>query len=277
MKRTVLLLCMSCFATGQLAAQEVIDTMYLFCQYKSDCIKLTAQKRVKDLIRLEIGKKLSVSYSYYTCQWDSFYCQPDHGNKLSEAFQQARDRGDKNPFEAFLKYPSPKTLTIVYKNYPKGKMTIFDRIDDTEYTYPDNLNSQDWKLTADTLTVLGYPCIRAVCDWRGREYEAWFTPEIPVSEGPLKFGGLPGLIMKLQDADHEWSYELEGVQRINRPITLRPPLKQKSYKKTIRLNFLRGYRRFLNNMGSMLDAGSDMKLGITSGAGNTYDLMERDY
>lgn len=159
MKRTVLLLCMSCFATSQLAAQEVIDTMYLFCQYKSNCIKLTAQKRVKNLIRLEIGKKLSVSYSYYTCQWDSFYCQPDHSNKLPESFQQARDRGNKNPFEAFPKYPSPKTLTIVYKNYPKGK-------------------------------------------------------------------------------------------------------------KTIRLNFLRGYRRFLNNMGSLLDAGSDMKLGITSGAGN---------
>ena len=110
-----------------------------------------------------------------------------------------------------------------------------------------------------------------------RKYEAWFTPDIPVSEGPLKFGGLPGLIMKLSDNLQEWTYEIEGIQYLNRPIVMRAPVKEKAYQKTTRMKFLRGYRRFLNNMGAFIDASLEKPLGIKAGAGDKYDLMERDY
>jgi hypothetical protein len=43
------------------------------------------------------------------------------------------------------------------------------------------------------------------------------------------------------------------------------------------MKFLRGTRRFLNNLGSFVDAMSDTPLGIKAGAGDKYDLMERDY
>lgn len=253
-----------------------MDTMYLFCQYKAQTIKLTAQKKVTDLIRLEIGKKVSKSYSYDTFQYDVWTQTPEYKDELIKGFNEAKKQGGKNWLQN-LSLPTPRETATVYKNYSKRKMTVFDRIDKTEYRYTDELNTQEWKLESDTMTIMGYLCYKAVCQWRGRDYEAWYTPDIPVSEGPLKFGGLPGLIMKVGDSLQEWGYEIEGLENVNRTIIIRPPLRQKQYEKTTRLKFLRGYRRFLNNMGSFIDSSMEKPLGIKSGAGDKYDLMERDY
>ena len=278
MKKYVCLLLMFQLCNACLKAQEVVDTMYLFCQYKAQTIKLTAQKKMNDLIRLEIGKKISKSYSYETCLFDSASLAPNHSKELVKSITEARRQGGEDWLErAFAPFPKLRETATVYKNHPKGKITVLDRIDKTEYSYIDDLNSQEWKLETDTMTILGYLCYKAVCQWRGREYEAWYTPDIPVSEGPLKFGGLPGLIMKVGDSLQEWVYEIEGLENVNRPITMRPPLRQKKYEKTTRMKFLRGFRRFLNNLGSFADAMSDTPLGIKAGAGDKYDLMERDY
>ena len=261
-----------------LKGQEVLDTMYLFCQYKSQGIKLTAQKKTNDVIRLEIGKTLSKSYSYETCRFDSAQATPGYSKRRVDAITKARREGGEDWLErAFASFPKLLETATVYKNYPKGKMMVLDRINDTEYLYEDRMNTQEWQLQTDTMTIMGYLCQKAVCEWRGREYEAWFTPDIPVSEGPLKFGGLPGLIMKLSDNLQEWTYEIEGIQYLNRPIVMRAPVKGKAYQKTTRMKFLRGYRRFLNNMGAFIDASLEKPLGIKAGAGDKYDLMERDY
>ena len=265
-----------------LKGQEVLDTMYLFCQYEAQGVKLTAQKKVTDLIRLEIGKNVSKSYSYETCRYDSAQATPDFLDKLVGAVNAARKEGGGGGStqwldQAFAPFPKLRETATVYKNYPQGKMTVFDRIDKTEYSYQDELNTQNWQLETDTMTIIGYLCQKAVCQWRGREYEAWYTLDIPVSEGPMKFGGLPGLIMKLSDSQQEWIYEINGIQTMNQPIVMRSPLKQKVYQKTTRLKFLQGFRRFLNNLGSFVDAMSDTPLGIKAGAGDKYDLMERDY
>ena len=252
--------------------------MYLFCQYKAQTIKLTAQKKVNDLIRLEIGKKISKSYSYHTCQYDSASLTSDFTDKLVQSVTEARKQGGKDWLNrAFAPFPQFREPATVYKNFPKGKMTVLDRIDKTEYSYTDDMNTQEWQLKNDTMIVMGYLCYKAVCQWRGRNYEAWFTPDIPVSEGPMKFAGLPGLIMKVSDNMQEWIYEIDGLQKVNRPIVMRTPLRQKEYKKTTRLKFMRGMQRFLNNLGSFADAMLETPLGIKAGAGDKYDLMERDY
>ena len=278
MKKYVGLLLFFLLGNVYLKAQEVVDTMYLFCQYKAQTIKLTAQKKVNDLIRLEIGKKISKSYSYHTCQYDSASLTSDFTDKLVQSVTEARKQGGKDWLNrAFAPFPQFREPATVYKNFPKGKMTVLDRIDKTEYSYTDDMNTQEWQLKNDTMIVMGYLCYKAVCQWRGRNYEAWFTPDIPVSEGPMKFAGLPGLIMKVSDNMQEWIYEIDGLQKVNRPSVMRTPRRQKEYKKTTRLKFMRGMQRFLNNLGSFADAMLETPLGIKAGAGDKYDLMERDY
>ncbi|MFY1045776.1 GLPGLI family protein [Chryseobacterium sp. GP-SGM7] len=44
-------------------------------------------------------------------------------------------------------------------------------------------------------------------------YNAWFTNEIPISEGPYKFSGLPGLIVKIEDTKKQHIWELKGIEK----------------------------------------------------------------
>ncbi|SEG46476.1 GLPGLI family protein [Halpernia humi] len=70
----------------------------------------------------------------------------------------------------------------------------------------DNVPNFKWKISDKQETVLNYPCRIAYTEFRGRNYKAWFTTEIPKSLGPWKFFGLPGLILKVQDEDLKFIY-----------------------------------------------------------------------
>ena len=48
---------------------------------------------------------------------------------------------------------------------------------------------------------MGYKCQEAVGKFRGRNYKAYFLKDIPISNGPFKFDGLPGLILKVVSDD----------------------------------------------------------------------------
>lgn len=47
----------------------------------------------------------------------------------------------------------------------------------------------------------------------GREWTAWFTSEISIPDGPYKFYGLPGLILKISDKTNTHSFEMISVQK----------------------------------------------------------------
>lgn len=87
------------------------------------------------------------------------------------------------------------------------------------FVYPDSVPSLDWNFSDETTdSIMGYDCRKATVEFAGRHYTAWFTPEIPLPFGPYKFGGLPGLILKLEDAEQQFVWEAKGFERTNTPI-----------------------------------------------------------
>lgn len=58
-----------------------------------------------------------------------------------------------------------------------------------------------WTITKNTKKVMGYICQEATGEFRGRSYKAYFLKEIPFSDGPFKFDGLPGLILEVLSVD----------------------------------------------------------------------------
>ena len=87
-----------------------------------------------------------------------------------------------------------------------------------QYRYTEPWPSMQWTLGSEKQSICGYQCQKATCHWRGRDYEAWFTSQIPLKSGPWKFGGLPGLIMKIHDTKHLYTWEAVSVENGSFPI-----------------------------------------------------------
>lgn len=55
--------------------------------------------------------------------------------------------------------------------------------------------------------------VKATVSHEGREYTAWYTTEIPIADGPYKFWGLPGLILKISDSENHYNFTLESFEK----------------------------------------------------------------
>lgn len=81
------------------------------------------------------------------------------------------------------------------------------------------LKSKDvinWKLTGQTRKSDNFNEQQATTHFGGRFWIAWFTTDIPIHEGPYKFGGLPGLIVELQDSKNYFHYTLTKITRLEK-------------------------------------------------------------
>ncbi|RWU04813.1 GLPGLI family protein [Pedobacter chitinilyticus] len=70
----------------------------------------------------------------------------------------------------------------------------------------------DWKITTDTATLSGVKCQKATALFRGRNWIAWFAPDMPFQSGPWKLHGLPGLILEAYDSKKEVQFLFGGLE-----------------------------------------------------------------
>lgn len=100
-------------------------------------------------------------------------------------------------------------------NYPgQGQVTQIVNLDAAGvFQYTEELPKLGWTLKEEHKEVLGYDCQRATCSFRGRDWEAWFTGEIPLPYGPWKLQGLPGLILEAADTKKEYRFTATGMER----------------------------------------------------------------
>ena len=70
-----------------------------------------------------------------------------------------------------------------------------------------------WTLADEQQTILGHRCQKATCQFRGRDFVAWFAADVPIKGGPWKFGGLPGRILKVYDVQKIYVWEAVAIER----------------------------------------------------------------
>jgi GLPGLI family protein len=263
-------------------AQEtkLIDVAKFKCTYQfeflTDSIKMTY--RDSDLYIVQIGENFTKSYCYQTFYIDSISSTPEGSNRQLDRLNNYIKNKPPNPDPSYWLGINDILSRgffqfYVYKDYPKEKITVRDNISSNGFIYDDELKPQEWTILEDTMTVLDYSCQKAICSWRGRDWEAWFAPEIPLNEGPWKFYGLPGLIMKLKDTESHYSFDMVGLQQVNEPIHMTV---SKNARTVNRLSFL---RLKMKRTGTDLVAMDLAKAGISSaGSGELhYDYIELDY
>ena len=276
MKTIVSILLLASLAVQATAREPVLDRAHMKCLYRYVYTFDTLKNELRDdLLILQIGKEVSKCYSYYTFQCDSLRRTPDGAKVWSELFRRATEKDG-----IYGDFPHVRMGTYVYKNYPTGQMTITDRISSQGYRYVDSLHAQTWTMGDSTREVLGYTCQQATADFRGRRWTAWFATDIPVSDGPWKLGGLPGLILEAYDEGQQHVFTAVGLERMkDEPIIFnQKDGHNRRFEPTNRLDFLRMERRFLMDSNSFIqmETGIDL-LGDGPNQVMRYDLLERDY
>ena len=274
--KVILYLLLSSLAVQATAREPMIDRAHMKCLYRYVYTFDTLKNELRDdLLILQIGKEVSKCYSYYTFQCDSLRRTPDGAKVWSELFRRAIEKDG-----IYGDFPHVRMSTYVYKNYPTGQMTITDRISSQGYCYVDSLHTQTWAMGDSTREVLGYTCQQATADFRGRRWTAWFAMDIPVSDGPWKLGGLPGLILEAYDEGQQHVFTAVGLERVkDEPIIFnQKDGHNRRFEPTNRLDFLRMERRFLMDSNSFIqmETGIDL-LGDEPNRVMRYDLLERDY
>ena len=274
--KVILYLLLTSLAVQATAREPMIDRAHMKCLYRYVYTFDTLKNELRDdLLILQIGKEVSKCYSYYTFQSDSLQRTPDGAKVWSELFRRATEKDG-----IYGDFPHVRMGTYVYKNYPTGQMTITDRISSQGYRYADSLHAQTWTMGDSTREVLGYTCQQATANFRGRRWTAWFATDIPVSDGPWKLGGLPGLILEAYDEGQQHVFTAVGLERVaDEPIIFnQKDGHNRRFEPTNRLDFLRMERRFLMDSNSFIqmETGIDL-LGDEPNQVMRYDLLERDY
>ena len=116
--------------------------------------------------------------------------------------------------KVFSDVPSSAIRCSIFKNMTSKNITTIDHIYmQGMYEYEESFNAFNWQITAETDTINNYVCQKAICDFGGRTWEAWFTSELPFSDGPYKFCNLPGLILNVADTENHYSWKFLSIER----------------------------------------------------------------
>lgn len=212
---------------------------------------------------------------------DSLNSTPDGRAKYQEMARNAYLSGNMENL------PAKDGTYYIVKSSDANTITYYDNAGLDKYFYQESVDPWEWVIGDSVKEVLGYECFEATTDFHGRHWTAWFTPEIPLLNGPWKFDGLPGLILEAESEGGEYRFVATGLQQSDKPIT--PVYLADNYERTTRIDYLKAKRAFLDNPMGQINAQLGGNITVVKADGNTdddsplflpasvVDLIETDY
>lgn len=191
-----------------------------------DSINLVTMKMERTFLDVKGNKSLFISEN--KLKKDSLYAsvKPDEKADRKKADKDLLKQGGKKQIEpTFFEY-------FITKSIPEQKVYYYDRVGGRQIYYQEDRPIK-WQITNEIEKQNGYPSQKAIANFGGRIWTAWFTKEINVSDGPYKFSGLPGLIVKLEDDKGDYKFDL--VKKINIKNAFEPI--NADAKQSTRINF----------------------------------------
>lgn len=127
--------------------------------------------------------------------------------------------------------PNPETVRMdqynqmtdfkytIFKDYENSELVLAEKVFQYSFKYKQGLNQIDWEIQSETKEIIGFKVQKATGAFVGRNYEAWFAPELPFSDGPYKFSGLPGLILEISDLQNQYHFSLTSFQELEKSVS----------------------------------------------------------
>ena len=153
------------------------------------------KKREKDLMRLDIGKHSSQYVSVL-------------GEFITKNRSDLIAKRIKNPYTGYTMLRDE-----VFKNTPKQGFMHFVHMPGWVSCCEKTEGLLDWQLQRGDSVVCEYPCHKATATFRGRTWTVWYTLDLPYSDGPWKFCGLPGLILHAYDSEGLFRFNCIGIEK----------------------------------------------------------------
>ena len=204
-------------------AQKEPDKAFLRCVYAFTQKNYTRESLSSrtDTMALDIGFRLSEFYDMTAFAKDSLKKQVFQigrvksltvikNQQIAESVINDNQTGNGNVF-----LPNSYISFTIYKDRDEKQVYTLDKGAETSVFLNEEIYPQQWTIDSDTCRILNYLCYKATTKFRGREYEVYFAPEIPVNEGPWKLYGLPGLILAAKTTDGIFSFRAIGIQEVN--------------------------------------------------------------
>ncbi|MGY3214435.1 GLPGLI family protein [Mucilaginibacter sp. HD30] len=183
-------------------AQQSYPTL-IKVQYNFIHIKDTTQrdKPYTEVMLLVAGKDAS----YYT-SFNRLEQQVDLNFKIMED----RKNGVRNSSYSYSKSSSYGHYYV----FPKQHKFISYEQMHVNYLVEGDIEQLNWKILKDTLSFSGIHAQKATATFKGRNWIAWFAPDLPFTYGPWQLSGLPGLIVEAYDDKKEVQFKFAGIEKV---------------------------------------------------------------
>lgn len=201
MKKLVFLLFILCIALQTSIAAQRFTYEYKYAIDSTRKDSLNTEHMI-----LDISKSGSKFYSKAKYESDSLIkAEVEKQMKMGSSNIQMKSgyKGSIN-FSVEKTYPDFKTYLLTNVG-AIGGVSKYKVLDDRK---------MEWKILKEQQKIGEFNAQKAETNFAGRKWTAWFTTDIPFQDGPYKFHGLPGLIVKIESADKTHSMELKGVKKI---------------------------------------------------------------
>ncbi len=180
------------------------DTAWLMVHYKYTFVTDTTNRShpyTENMVLL-IGKNASAYRSY-----DAIVADQQFKKAYAEAVASSPDG------HPMINRRGAGSSTQYYQ-YP-GEQKLFTKNDlmFNQYLIEGPMPAINWTIAGDTATFGGLHCQKATAHFKGRDYVAWFCPDLPVHSGPWKLNGLPGVIVDARDLKNEVVFAFDGVEK----------------------------------------------------------------
>lgn len=187
------------------ASAQKPDTAQVMIHYKFTHLRDTTNRDhpYTENMALFVGKKSSVYKSY-----DKVLEEVEFKKQVQAALASSPDghiqlhRNRKGSGAEYYEFPNENKLA-------RKEPLVMDT-----YLIEDAMPAIDWKISSDTMTFGGLHCQKATTHFKGRNYTAWFCPDLPLHVGPWKLNGLPGVIVEAYDAKKDVQFTFDGVEKV---------------------------------------------------------------
>lgn len=135
---------------------------------------------------------------------------------------------------------------------------------------------QNWAVQSETKKIGDFKVQKATTNFGGREWIAWFAPDIPIMEGPYKFNNLPGLILEVYDTKGNYSFRLTGSRKLDKEYNTEHFLENENQQKPIPITEKQWEKLQLDYYQNPLKDFDDSGLIIEDENGNMKEVDARE-